>query len=207
MKTLELFSGTESFSNAARERGHQTFTSDFDPQFDSDYTVDIMQLDTARLPFRPDVLWASPPCETFSVASLGRYWWKDEDGLHPRNDIARAGIARVERTLEIIDELQPKVWIIENPRGALRKMKFMQDFARYTVTYCQYGDVRMKPTDLWSNVDDLVFKPICKNGAPCHIAAPRGSQTGTQGPKSYLEKSRVPHQLCVCVVQQFEERM
>jgi site-specific DNA-cytosine methylase len=30
MKILELFSGTGSFSNAAKERGHQVFTIDFD---------------------------------------------------------------------------------------------------------------------------------------------------------------------------------
>lgn len=53
--------------------------------------------------------------------------------------------------LEMIKELQPKYWFIENPRGGLRKMRFMQGLPRYTVTYCQYGDTRMKPTDIFTN--------------------------------------------------------
>ena len=55
---------------------------------------------------------------------------------------------------------------------------------RYTVTYCQYGDNRMKPTDIWTNHPCPKFKPPCKNGDPCHVSAPRGSQTGTQGLKA-----------------------
>lgn len=62
----------------------------------------------------------------------------------------------------------------------------------------------MKPTDLWSNIPDLEFKPLCKNGAPCHVAAPRGSSTGTQGIKTYMDRSRVPHELCESVIKQIE---
>ena len=43
-------------------------------------------------------------------------------------------------------------WIIENPRGKLRKLEIVKDLPRTTVTYCQYGDIRMKPTDLWTNL-------------------------------------------------------
>src|SRR3990167_3554246 len=55
----------------------------------------------------------------------------------------------------------------ENPRGVLRKMPFMKDFIRHTVSYCQYGDNRMKPTDIWTNALFWKPKPICKNGSPC----------------------------------------
>ena len=82
----------------------------------------------------------------------------------------------------------------------------MQDFNRYTVTYCQYGDTRMKPTDIWSNIPDLQFKPMCKNGMPCHISAPRGSKTGTQGIKTYKDRSRIPNELCVSIISQLESR-
>ena len=61
----------------------------------------------------------------------------------------------------------------------MRKMECMQDLPRYTVTYCQYGDTRMKPTDIWTNHPNPKFKPPCKNGDKCHVAAPRGSRTGT----------------------------
>lgn len=72
----------------------------------------------------------------------------------------------------------------------------MQDFTRNTVTYCQYGEERMKPTDIWTNSDVWIPKPACKNGDPCHVAAPRGSSTGTQGLKGAYERSKLPAELC-----------
>jgi len=50
---------------------------------------------------------------------------------------------------------------------------------------------RMKPTDLWHNTN-WVPRPMCKNGDPCHEAAPRGSRTGTQGIKGSYDRSRIP---------------
>ena len=37
---------------------------------------------------------------------------------------------------------------------------------------------------------------MCKNGSKCHIAAPRGSKTGTQGLKNAYERSKLPILLC-----------
>ena len=78
-------------------------------------------------------------------------------------------------------------------------MDFFNHLNRFTVTYCQYGDRRMKPTDIWTNVSDPMFKPMCKNGDPCHVSAPRGSSTGTQGMK-LIDKSRIPDELCDHIV-------
>jgi len=206
MKILELFAGTKSFASVAKEMGHTTFTSDFDQQFDTDYCVDIMKFDHTAVPFTPDIVWASPPCETFSVASLGYHWGGGKGGYIPKTQACLDGIARVENTIAIIGKLRPKYWIIENPRGVLRKMPFMNGLGiyRYSVTYCQYGDTRMKPTDLWTNIPNLQLKPMCKNGMPCHVAAPRGSSTGTQGIKTYIDRSRVPAELCRSIIRQIE---
>ena len=62
MKILELFAGTASFSNVAKEFEHDIFTSDYDPQFDVHYRVNIFDFDYSKIPFVPDVIWASPPC-------------------------------------------------------------------------------------------------------------------------------------------------
>ena len=102
--------------------------------------------------------------------------------------------------IKLIHDLNPKFYYIENPRGGLRKMNFMQNFPRYTVTYCQYGDTRMKPTDIWTNHPDPQFLPVCKNGMPCHEAAPRGSKTGTQGLKTAKHRSIIPNLLCDHIV-------
>ena len=197
MGILELFAGTASFSNVARSLGYQVFTSDYDQSFNTDYSVDILKFDTAKLPFSPDIIWASPPCETFSVASLGHHWTGGKNAYIPKTERAIQGQEYVKKTIAIINKLKPKYWIIENPRGMLRKMPFMQELERYrhTVTYCQYGDTRMKPTDIWTNIP-WTPRPMCKNGMPCHISAPRGSSTGTQGIKTYRDRSRVPDELC-----------
>ena len=75
-------------------------------------------------------------------------------------------------------------------------MPELEKYNRHTVTYCQYGDTRMKPTDIWTNSKTWKPRPMCKNGAPCHEAAPRGSRTGTQGLKSNYERSKIPTDLC-----------
>ena len=192
MKVLELFAGSCSFSNVAKEYGYETFTTDYNNFEGIDYVTDILDFDYNELPYKPDIIWASPPCTYFSVASIGKHWNVDHT---PKSKEAITGMAIVNKTKEIINTLQPKYFVIENPRGKLRKLDLLDSFNRVTVTYCQYGDNRMKPTDLWHNLG-WIPRLMCKNGMPCHVAAPRGSQTGTQGLKGNYERSKVPYELC-----------
>ena len=197
MKVLELFAGSCSFSNVAKEYGYETFTTDYNDFDGIDYVVDILDFDIDSVPFWPDIIWASPPCTTFSIASCGYHWNvpDDQGNREPKTEAAETGLLILEQTIWILNELQPKYFVIENPRGLMRKMDAIQYLKRDTVTYCQYGDNRMKPTDLWHNLD-WTPRPMCKNGMPCHVAAPRGSQTGTQGLKGNYERSKVPYELC-----------
>lgn len=204
MKAIEMFAGTRSFSLVAKERGFTTFTTD---KFDidgQDLVADIRTLSAADFPYRPDILWASPPCEGFSVAAIGKNWTHDNQ---PKTDSARLGVELVDATLRLIDELQPTWWFIENPRGKLRKLPMMEGLARHTVTYCQYGDTRMKPTDIWTNAWWWKPRPICKNGDPCHVSAPRGSRTGTQGIKGYKDRSRIPPALFEEILSQLPQEL
>ena len=200
MKILELFAGSCSFTNVAKELGHETFTTDYNNFDGIDYVIDILQFDYNELPYKPDIIWASPPCTYFSVASIGKHWNVDNT---PKSVEAVLGMKIVNKTKEIITTLQPKYFIIENPRGKLRKLDILSSYNRDTVTYCQYGDNRMKPTDLWHNLDWTPRK-MCKNGMPCHVAAPRGSRTGTQGLKGNYERSKVPRDLCLEILQLIE---
>jgi hypothetical protein len=72
----------------------------------------------------------------------------------------------------------------------------MKPLPRYTVTYCQYGLKRMKPTDIWTNLEGWNPKS-CNNGDSCHESAPRGSKTGTQGERSSESRGMVPRGLCL----------
>ena len=192
VKTIELFAGTRSFSKVAQKFGHETFTTDYEEIDGQNLVADVKTLTAKDFPYKPDVLWASPPCEGFSVAVIGRNWTHDHQ---PKTESARLGVELVENTLRLIKELEPKWWFIENPRGKLRKLPMMQGFTRHTITYCQYGDTRMKPTDIWTNAPWFKPRPMCKNGDTCHISAPRGSRTGTQGIKGYKDRSRIPEEL------------
>lgn len=204
MKVLELFAGSCSFSNVAKEFGHETFTIDngLDLIIDNHYTKidllkDVLELNVDDIPFQPDIIWASPPCTTFSIASCSTHWTPpDENNLrYPKSKNAEEGMYLLEQTIWVMNELQPKYYVIENPRGLMRKMLIMQPLTRHTITYCQYGDTRMKPTDIWTNAP-WTPRPMCKNGMPCHQSAPRGSKTGTQGLKGAYERSKVPYELC-----------
>lgn len=110
------------------------------------------------------------------------------------------------KTKGIILSLKPKVWFIENPRGVMRK-KIGLDQYQKTITYCQYGDNRMKPTDIWTNCSTWIPKPMCKNGDSCHEAAPRGAKTGTQGRKGAIERGVIPVQLCAEIVEACERQL
>lgn len=196
MNILELFAGSKSIGNVAEQLRMNVYSSDIEQFGGIDYVVDILEFDVNKVPFKPDVIWASPPCTGFSVAAIGRNWTKTDGDAIPKSDTARLGIELVKKTIEIIDYFNPKYFFIENPRGMLRKLQIMQRFKRHSVTYCQYGDSRMKPTDIWTNSETWIPRPACKNGDTCHISAPRGSRTGTQGLANAFERSKIPNQLC-----------
>ena len=174
----------------AQALGHNTFTTDISVIDGQDLVADIRELSSSNFPYQPDMLWASPPCEGFSVAAIGKSWNHDNT---PKSDTARLGLELVEHTWRLINELEPTWWFIENPRGKLRKLPIVDKAPiRHTVTYCQYGDTRMKPTDIWTNATWWTPRAMCKNGDTCHVSAPRGSRTGTQGLGNYKDKSRIP---------------
>jgi len=197
MKTLELFAGSRSFSKVAEKYGYRTHTTDIENFDKIDQVCDIFDFDIEKsfqdLGGRPNVIWASPPCTTFSIASCGYHWNKDRT---PKTERCKQGIKIIEKTIEIIREIKPMFYFIENPRGLLRKQKMMEEFTRHTITYCSYGDDRMKPTDIWTNLDWKTRK-MCKNGnRECHHQpAPRGSRTGTQGLKGSYQRSQIPPEL------------
>ena len=210
LKVLELFAGTCSVGKAFERRGHKVFSIEWNKSFPGiDWYEDISNVQASDILERfgrPDIIWASPDCTTYSVAAISHHRRKDKSGsLEPISEYAKFCDNVNKHVIDLINELEPRYWFIENPRGGLRKMDFMRGLPRYTVTYCQYGDTRMKPTDIWTNHPDPKFKPACKNGDPCHTPAKRGSRTGTQGLKDSIEKAKIPEQLCEHIVDICEE--
>jgi len=215
MNMLELFAGSRSIGKEAEINNWNVFSVDILAFDKIDYVVNILDFDLSKVPFVPDVIWASPPCTYFSVASIGKHWNKDHT---PKTKEALLGVKIVQKTLDIINyflKINPNLkYYIENPRGKLRKLQVINNYERTTVTYCSYGDIAMKPTDIWSNnIKNLLnpngwtSKPICKSykydkdgnviNQHCHHEmARRGSVSGTQGKKGNYNRSKIPVLLC-----------
>lgn len=211
MKILELFAGSRSIGMAAESLGHQVFSVDINAFKNIDLVIDILELKKEQIPFNPDMIWASPPCTYFSVASIGKHW---NENHTPKSKEALKGMEILNKTLEIITWFSKAIYYIENPRGKMRRK--IKGLDRRTITYCSYGDMRMKPTDIWSNNFKDLFnlngwnpKPICFNGnIKCHHeAAPRGSKTGTQGLKDNYVRSKIPKELCLEIIKATEKTL
>jgi site-specific DNA-cytosine methylase len=209
-KVLELFAGSRSLGKICDKHGIECFSVDIEPFEGIDLVKDIMDVTLADIPFLPELIWASPPCTTYSVAGISYH----RDGVLPTSDFAKISDELVQHTITLIQDFMNKngggVWYMENPVGMLRKMPFMENLDRRTVTYCQYGDSRMKPTDIWSNDFYNLFnekgyspRPVCRNGSSCHDAAPRGSRTGTQGLENAYERSKIPEELLLEILNHY----
>jgi hypothetical protein len=121
IKVLELFAGTKSIGKAAKELGYEVFSSDYLSKFDTDYTVDLLEFDVSRVPWKPDIIWASPPCPTHSRMNLA-------NGLNPYKDNTRqkqngGGIAVRYPDMKLYEEIillktwHRGLWCVENVVG------------------------------------------------------------------------------------------
>lgn len=193
MRTLELFAGTGSFSKVMAKYNHSTFRVELDPGFNNDLTGDLLDSDIQQIVMsmikNVDVVWMSPVCTAWSLSAGNTHF---NQFRQPKTELAVKSINMMMFCRLVADECvkQGKIFFIENPNG--RAVWIMDNQYRKRVWYCQYGDNRAKPTNIWTNLD-IEFK-TCKNNNPdCdHESAPRGSKTGTQGLKNSKERSVIP---------------
>jgi site-specific DNA-cytosine methylase len=209
MKVLELFSGHGDIAKSFKEKGHETFTVDWSEDVNADLTCDVSELtvgDVVKLCGGvPDVVWASPQCTTYSIATHKHRTVKE--GLQPKTEMAKQDDVVNVKMWKLIDALVKagtKYYFVENPRGRMRHMDFVKDRERYTVTYCSYGnkgtakgfeDVYvMKPTDIWTNHKKTNFLNTCKKGTHKH------GDWGYVHKRDYLSRGTMPKELCDHIV-------
>lgn len=126
MKVLDLFCGTKSIAKAFVQRGHEVYTVDWSKDFEPSLCADIQNLsaeDVIKLCNGiPDVIWASPDFTTFSIAAISHHRTRAENGiLLPKSDYAKKCDLIDAHVIDLINQLKPKYWFIENPRGGMRK--------------------------------------------------------------------------------------
>ena len=159
MKLLDMYTGTGSVAKVAREMGFEVTTLDIDPLCEPNVCVDVMTLSEGDIMeclggHVFDVIWASPPCETFSSArrcNVGRVV-KGHPMTHERilADTENIGVPLLRKTQDIIHVLKPKIYFIENPYTGSMKNYIAERPAVYD--YCMYGFPYKKSTAIWSNL-------------------------------------------------------
>jgi hypothetical protein len=161
-RLLELFCGTKSVGKVFESSGYEVVSLDFNPKFNATITQDILTWDyTVYPPNYFDVIWASPDCSTWTIATSGKYRLK----THPygvnneHQEKATIGNNMVLRVIEILLYFQPTAWFIENPRALLQHFpplkQFISEYNAYVnvVFYANYNNWPFpKPTNIWSNL-------------------------------------------------------
>ncbi len=154
LRALDLFAGLGGWSGPFRDRHHHVTTLDFEARFKCDFVLDILKVkslsELERGRGRFDVVLASPPCERFSVMTISKNWRATRDGPVPITDGAKLAMRVMRKTFALIDAYKPTYYVVENPRGMMRKLSPREPTD--TTWYCQWGMPYAKPTDVWTNV-------------------------------------------------------
>ena len=177
---LELCSGWASISSVlVEDHGWSATTLDVLPKFTPTIQCDVCKWDyreyySQHLP--PDVVWASPPCRTMTVAAWGRH--RDAQG-RAKSSEGREGDACVQACLEIIAYLKelhpPLVFFVENPaHGAFHRLECVRpyiDSGMYRVL--QYADYApdthsLKPTLVLTNCTRWQPRPVVMRKSLVH---------------------------------------
>jgi hypothetical protein len=160
MHLLDLFSGTGSVGKVASQMGYEVTSLDLKG---ADINCDILEWNYKKYePGHFDVIWCSPPCETFSIARrsvIGRFGYTVES---MDRDVLEKGVPLLRKAQEAIEYLQPRIYFIENPRTG-RMKEFILDTPYYDVDYCRYGFDYRKATRIWTNLAGFVPKLCDKN--------------------------------------------
>ena len=128
MKVLDLFSGLGGWSQSFVNLGHDVLRIENNPLLENVEHTQLMNVLDFRNelveafangynPIRPDLIVASPPCTDFSNA------YSSPKSIHVREnglDSYQPNMELLEATIDIIQMLNPRYWVIENVVGSIR---------------------------------------------------------------------------------------
>tara|TARA_Y100001938_G_scaffold145914_1_gene223634 strand:+ start:1403 stop:2011 length:609 start_codon:yes stop_codon:yes gene_type:complete len=194
----DIFCGTKSVSNVAIELGYDVITLDIEKKFNPTICIDFLDWDYTTIE-KINHIHFSPDCSCYSMASGGKHFNKQKEPLTNKAKNSLLILDKIKKCISYLRNKFPNLtFTIENPRARMRW--FINEYPLKGVCYCKYGFDRMKPTDIWTNID--FDNKMCKNNNPnCnHIRCPRGSLNGTQGLKK-IDRYKIPKQLILEILQ------
>ena len=196
MRILDLFSGNKCVSSIFEEKGFEVITVDYVEKLNPSICIDILKWDyTIYTPNYFDVIWASPDCTSWSLASGGRHRTKISEGIEPKTEVGRIGELLVHKTLEIIKYFNPAIWFIENPRGLLRHFPVMKTLPfENLVYYGNYNYPMIKATNIWSN-KELWKETQPKLDDSCFMTLSSGRKINGYFSREKKKRSLIPRKL------------
>ena len=197
MKLLELFSGTKSVGKVAEQLGYEVISLDLK---DADINCNILDWDYTTCPVGYfDVIWGSPPCDTFSVlrlSNVGRHGFTKEK---IQDDIDNIGVPILRRTEEIINYFKPQYYFIENPQTG--RMKEYINKPYYDVDYCKYADLGYrKRTRIWTNLTGFIPK-VCKKDCNSMDGA-KHSKNISRATEAHINRQSVRHRIPPALIEE-----
>lgn len=159
MRVLDLFSGFGGWSEAFKTAGHEVLRIENNPLLKDVPRTHLICIKEFRdelvnakergdLIQEVDLITASPPCLNFSNAfnAPKSNWLRENPGLNV--DDYKPDLELLEITLEIIDILKPKYYIIENVVGSIRYFKSKLGVPRQIIGAFV----------LWGNYPEIIIK-------------------------------------------------
>lgn len=150
---LDLFSGLHGASASFSDNGWEVISIEKNTELPATHHMDILKEKNMIIEMFSDhpidFIWASPPCYEFSqgwsaprsiAAREGRL-----DGYEPDMSVVFA-------TLDIIRQLKPRYWALENVQGA----------CRYFEPYLGQHRIKLGAAYIWGNFPRLGFKEISR---------------------------------------------
>jgi hypothetical protein len=181
--------------------------ADISPYFGGNDLIDELE----KLP-KPDVIIASPPCESWSIASAmkeGNACWNHKKGnsftIRKKSEYNNSrynmnksfynrinGEVTVYNLIKIIKHFNPKIYIIENPSYG-KIWEYIDEVLDFNIKYenltfyNNYGYTIKKPTKFKSNVNLNLNKESHKPGEDFRKMSTKGGK--------YNKRSNIPEKL------------
>lgn len=176
---------------------------------------DFLSIKPEELPFVPDFIWLSPPCQTYSRLAGGKHRSPKKGELEKSEESLEHNyiFAKVEELLYWCKQKAPHLIVaIENPVGYLKSMPLMIHFTKNfglfatQVNYCAFGRDEMKPTMIWTNdkgLRDALSKFTCEKKCPYHK---KRHPANVRRDGSKVDFSVIPHPLAEEVAEYVESK-